>query len=268
MKRSFLFILIIFPLLNACEKEPAFEDFQREDLIRQIGTSELDMQVFTYYNTTYIFEYLTRFSYRKYLYNNQNQLERIEIAQSLNPLSCAIIPGTDFEEGDDPRHAKIGQFIEFEYSGTGNPAKKRSYFNNEDVEQLMTYEIFEYQGDKVVRIDIYNPQDQLTHYYTYQYDSLGNVEQEDYYTMLEGTEAILQSRILSEFDAMHNPFRVFAVEGTPGINTNTNNITRQTTLYYYADEVESYTMENEYEYNDLGYPIRANNLEYIYGEGE
>jgi hypothetical protein len=228
----------------------------------------MEMQVFTYYNGGNIFEYLTRFTYRKYIYNNQNQVERIEIAQSLNPLSCAIIPGTSFEDGDDPRQAPIGQVTEFEYSGTGKLNKKRFYFIQDDSEHLMNYEVPIYDGEKIVRIDVFNPKNQLTHYYTYQYDSRGNVVQEDYYVMQEVDEGVLQSRILSEFDEMHNPFRVFAVECTPGDATNLNNIVRQTTLYYYNEDVESYTQENEYEYNDMGYPVLANNMEYIYGEGE
>lgn len=267
MKRYFLPVIIIYLMLSACEKDPAFEDFQSETLIRQIKATEEDMQVFTYYNTGYIFEFLTRFTYRKYLYKDHNQLDRIEIAMSLNPLSCAIIPGTDFEEGDDPRQARIGQFIEFDYSDAGRLTTKRFYLIQDDVEQLMNYEKFEYQENRVIRKDVYNPQDQLTHYYTYQYDSLGNVEQEDYYSNQEDV-AVLQSRTLSEFDDMHNPLRVFAVEGTPGTNTNENNIVRQTIQYYYTEATESYTITNEYDYNDLGYPIRSNSLEYVYGEEE
>jgi hypothetical protein len=268
MKRYYLFTLLIIPLLFACEKEVVFDNFQSETLLRQVGVTENDMQVFTYHSPGFIFEYLTRYTYRKYLYDDQNKLERVEIAQSLNPLSCAIIPGTDFEDGDDPRQAEIGQFIEFEYSGTGSLSKKKSYYINDNVDQLVSYEVFQYEGDKIVRIDTYTPQGQLTQYHTYQYDSMGNMQQEEYYLIQEADLAVLQSRTLSEFDTMHNPFMVFAVEGTPGINTNKNNTTRKTFIYYFSGTEESYTQETEYEYNDLGYPISANAIEYIYGEGE
>jgi hypothetical protein len=268
MKRYGLLYLSIFLLFSACEKERVSEDFQSETLIRQIGTSEEDMQVFTYHNNRSIFEYLTRFSYRKYLYNDLNQLERINIAQSLNPLSCAIIPGTGFDEGDDPRKAKISQFVKFEYSGSGKLSKTHWYFVNEDVEEYMYSMHFEYDGERVVRVDTYTPQDQLIHYYTYQYDSLGNVDEELYFAMLEGSGAVLQSRTVTEFDTLVNPFRVFAAEGIPGTNTNANNITRTTYFYYYSEIEESYTREFEYEYNSLGYPIMANDVQYMYGEEE
>jgi hypothetical protein len=268
MKRAIFLILILLPLLKACEKENAFEDYQREDLVRQIGTSEMDMQIFTYYSTGNLFEYLTRFTYRKYLYNDHNRLLRVDIAQSLNPLSCAIIPGTGFDEGTDPRQAKISQLIEFDYSGNGKAEKKRSYFIQDDTEQLMQYETFEYEGDKITRIDVFNPQDQLMHFYTFHYDTKGNLDQEGYYIMQESAEGILVSRTISEFDTMHNPLRVFGVECRPGIGTNPNNILRQTVYYDLPEGLESNTLKNVYEYNSLGYPVRVNNVEYAYGEGK
>ncbi len=268
MKRFFLFALAFLLLFNSCEKDNnlIYEDYQSSILIRQIKASEDDMQIITYYNTSSVFEHLQRFSYRKFLYNGQNELMKIEIAMTLNALSCAIIPGTAFEDGDDPRKAKIGQYIEFEYSNEGILKSKNSYFMNDDTPQLMQYEEFEYSQNEVVKINVLNPRDQLTHYYTYLYDQIGNVLEEEHYYMQNGDVAKLQTRILYEYDDKSNPHKVFEHEGTPGINTNTNNITRQTSINYYGEEEQSYTIENVYEYNDLGYPVKKNHLEYIYGE--
>lgn len=268
MKKSVLFTVILILFFNSCEKELVYEDFQSNTLLRQIRGYEDDMQVITYYNTGYIFEHLHRFSYRKFLYNQQNQLMKIEIAMSFNPLSCAIIPGTDFEDGGDPRKAKISQYIEYEYSDLGNLKTKYFYFIIDGNHQLMNYSGYDYENGKVVKIKLFNPQDQFSQYYTYLYDSIGNVSEEEYYFMQDDAVAILQTRILYEYDDKNNPFKIFTVEGTPGINTNRNNITKQTTVSYYAEEEQSYTVENSYEYNELGYPVKVNNFEYIYGEGE
>lgn len=266
MKKILLVTIFLIPLVYACEKESTFDDFQSETHVRQIRFTEDDMQVFTYYNTGKIFEYLTRFTYRKYLYNNAGQLVKIEIAQSLNPLSCAIIPGTGFEEGADPRQAPIGHFVEFDYSGSGRIEKKRSYFNRDGNSQMTAYEVFEYEGDKVVRIEVYNPADQLMNFFTYDYDDRGNVIEELFYIRQNDDEDVLQSRKLSEFDDMNNPLRVLAAEGTPGPNTDMNNIVRQVYKNYYEDQTDSIIWENDYVYNNLDYPIRVNDLEYIYGE--
>ena len=268
MKGSLLLVVTLMLFFNSCEKESVYEDYQSSTLLRQVRGSEEDMQVLTYYNTGYIFEHLDRFSYRKFLYNPQNQLIKIEIAMSFNPLSCAIIPGTDFEDGGDPRKAKMNQYIDYEYSDNGNLKTKNSYFIIDGNNQLMNHSEYEYENEQVVKIKVFNPQDQLSQYYTYLYDSTGNVSKEEYYYTQEGAEAILQTRILYEYDDMNNPFKIFAVEGTPGISTNSNNITKQTIIDYYTEGDQSHTVENSYEYNDLGYPVKANSYEYIYGEGE
>ncbi|HEC45040.1 MAG TPA: hypothetical protein ENI20_19710 [Bacteroides sp.] len=269
MGRLFLSALILILLFNSCEKgnELIYEDYQSNTLLRQVKASEDVIQDITYYNTGYIFEHLQGYSYRMFLYNNQNQLIKIEIAMSLNPFSCLFIPGATFEEGGDPRNANVGQYREFEYSNEGILRSKKSYFINDDTPQLMIYEEFEYNNNEVVKINVFNPQNQLTHYYTFIYDNNGNVLEEDYY-YIEGAEAILQTRISYEYDDKNNPLKVFTVEGIPGINTNNNNITNQTTINYYNEEEYSYTAENLYEYNDLGYPVKVNNLEYIYGKEE
>jgi len=267
MNRIFLFALVLILFFNACDKEGdlVYEDFQGNTLIRQIGETEDEMQVITYYNTGYIFEHLQRFSYRKFIYNQKNQLIKIEIALSFNPLSCAIVPGASFTDGDDPRKAKIGRYLEFEYSNEGKLKRRNFYFINDDNPQLTNYEEYEYNNDYIVKINVFNPQDQLTHYSTYSYDSNGNVSEVEFHYMQDG-DAKLQTRVLYEYDDKNNPFKVFAVEGTPGVNTNKNNITKQTTMYYYGEEEQSDTVEYTYEYNDLGYPVKANNVEYTYGE--
>ncbi len=267
MKRLLIPAMLVL-FLGSCEKEKetVYEDYQSNTLLRQIKTAESDMEVFTYYNTGGIFEHVQLFSYRKFLYDEQNRLTKIEIAQSLNPLSCAIIPGTDFEAGDDPRKAKVGQITEFDYTEAGTFDTKRYYYMDNDNKVLMNYEEYEYENNKVVKISLYNPQDQLTYYRTYLYNNNGNVSEEKFYYMEDGGTASLQSKTLYLYDDKNNPFKVFAVEGTPGRNTNENNITRQITISYYSGEESSYTVDYTYEYNELGYPVKVNGLEYIYGE--
>lgn len=270
MKKVF-YVSFLFLVLLSCEKEKdnIIEDYQSETLIRQIGETEEFMQIFTYYNTRNIYEYLQRFTYRKYIYNNREQLEKIEIAQSFNPLSCAIIPGTSFADGDDPRNAPIGHYIEFEYT-TDNKIKRRShYFMVEEKSELMSYEVFDYDDNFVTRINIFNIQDELTQFHDFEYDMSGNVSVEDYYFYsVDSINATLASRREFEYDNKLNPFQVFDVEGFPGRGTNPNNITKEITSYFYNNEQDSYSTEYNYEYNALGFPVLVNDVEYIYGEDE
>ena len=268
MKKLLAFSLIIFSLFISCEKEKnnLFNDYQSETLIRQIGATENDMQIFTYYNTGNIYEYLQRYIYQKYSYNSDNQLIKIEIAMTLNPLSCAIIPGTSLEDGDDPRSAKIGQFIDIEYEDNGKLKSRKSYYYNDDVPVLYTTELFDYENSKIVKRSLYNPTGKLTQYYTYVYDNNGNVTTESYYYNNDDTGPELQSNIVYEYDDKNNPLIVFAVEGIPGQGTNINNIIKRTDISFYSDEPQYYTVENNYDYNELGYPIKVNNIDYMYGK--
>lgn len=269
-KACLLAIAVLALVLISCEKkqsETVYEDFQSSTLLRQVGETEEDMQILTYYNTGKIFEHLGRFSYRKFIYNSNQKLEKIEIALSNNPLSCAIIPGATFEDGGDPRKAEVGQFIELSYTSDGKIARKDHYYYHEDIPILMVYEIPEYDGNNIVASRIYNPQDQLTQYRTFQYDAKGNVSIEEYYYVAGQNEIIPQNRIEYEYDNKKNPFSVFAVEGSPGQSSNPNNIKKETITNFYEDVDEEYvyTVVNTYEYNDKNYPIKVNDITYTYG---
>jgi hypothetical protein len=70
------------------------------------------------------------------------------------------------------------------------------------------------------------------------------------------------------FDSEQNPYKLFAKLMIPGINTNQNNIIRETyTIHLTAaqgsDNVQ--VTDNIYEYNAAGYPTSKNgNISYIY----
>jgi hypothetical protein len=67
---------------------------------------------------------------------------------------------------------------------------------------------------------------------------------------------------------MHNPFIAFKRLITPGINTNPNNITKETYTIHF--EVDKWTQQvtitnNSYEYDHRGYPVKVNGeAEYVY----
>lgn len=268
--RKLLIITLSILTFISCEEEPVYEDFQSPSLIRQIGETEGNMRVITYYNTGKVFEDLNRFSYRKYTYNDLGQLSKIEIAQSLNPLSCAIIPGATFDEGDDPRKAPFGMKLEFEHDENGNVLKKSQYIINDGHAQLMHYNTFEIYENNIVRVDLYDINNTLIHYSIFTYDSKGNLTSDkQYYHYNNSSEDEIQSLATYDYDNKKNPFTVFRDEYQPGIYTSPNNVLRVTRYYYFQGEVnDTMSYENSYEYNDLGYPVMVNNIVYTYGEDE
>lgn len=269
MKRIYPLAFLILIFLS-CEKvkNDVDKDYQSSTLIRQIGETEDQMQIFTYHNNGKIYEYLQRFGYNKYIYNDQNQLIKIEIAQSINPLSCAIIPGTTFTDGDDPRKAPVGRYVEFEYTSDNKIKRRLNYHILDGSAELLNYEEFEYENNRVKRISFFNIKNELTYYRIFEYDNNENVLSVENYYYSDVSNVTLESRQVYEYDNKHNPFQVFKVEGTPGRNTNNNNITKETYSYYYENEETLNITNFQYEYNELEYPILVNNVEYIYGKDE
>lgn len=268
MKKIILATFVLCLALSCEKKDDPFNDFQSSTLIRQIGESEEFMQIFTYNSSGEIYEYLQRYMYCKYQYNDKQQLTKVEISQTVNPLSCAIIPGASLEDGDDPRKVPPSRITQFEYNTNGNLNQKDIYFVNEGVQQRIQYFTFEYENNMIKKVNSYNNQDILTQYSTFEYDSRGNVVKEDSYYIDQDENATLNFTSIFELDNKKNPFRIFKNEGAPGRNTNPNNILKETTTYFYDGASDSYSNEYVYDYNVDGFPIKVNDVVYIYGEDQ
>jgi len=175
-------------------------------------------------------------------------------------------PGSVNETFTDPRKAKIMEYSEFEYDNTGRLTRKLHYFINNGNDQLVSYQTYEYDSIQIVRLNICNPQGQINQYHDYQYDGNGNVTTDDYYLTESGSGAKLQSHSVFEFDDKKNPYIIFAEEGKPGLFTNRNNIVKETSVFYNAGGESQNSVQNTFEYNTLGYPVKANDLVYSYDE--
>jgi hypothetical protein len=169
-------------------------------------------------------------------------------------------------EEEDPRKAKISNYTEFEYNTSGKLSKKLYYIINTDTPELTSYELFEYDSTNIIKISLYNPENQLSLYQTFKYDEVGNVIRVEFYILENYENVLLQNYSIYEFDNQKNPFTIFSNEGIPGVFTNKNNITKTTTINYYSGVENSNSNVYSYEYNDAGYPVKVNNEDYLYGQ--
>jgi hypothetical protein len=262
--KKFQLPLMIILCLFSCKKEKSENLCNNNSLISQVKIEDEILQGLTYNSNCVIYESVQPYSYKKYTYDTQNRLIKTEQAISFNPLSCVMIPGMSEEE--DPRKAKISNYTEFEYNTSGKLSKKLYYIINTDTPELTSYELFEYDSTNIIKISLYNPENQLSLYQTFKYDEVGNVIRVEFYILENYENVLLQNYSIYEFDNQKNPFTIFSNEGIPGVFTNKNNITKTTTINYYSGVENSNSNVYSYEYNDAGYPVKVNNEDYLYGQ--
>jgi hypothetical protein len=265
--RKFIFFSILALMLFSCKKEPAAVPCNSEVLLIQVKADNAPVQELTYKGCN-LYESVEEYSYKRYTYNSQDLLVKTEQALLFNPTACYIQPGAmDNRSVTDPRKAKFTQYYTYAYDNSLRLAKVSYYFIKSDNSELIYYQTFEYEGGYLKRNNLFSPQEFLTNYTLYTYDNNSNVTKEDNFIIDNGVDFKLFSTKKYEYDTKHNPFYAFAVEGIPGINTNKNNILKETSAYFYEGGPVEDSIQNTLYYNELGYPSKINNREYIYAGG-
>jgi hypothetical protein len=108
----------------------------------------------------------------------------------------------------------------------------------------------------------------ITGYIDYSYDAKGNLIKEMLYNIPSAgvTELITTTQYI--FDSQLNPYKPISKLKIPGIDTNPNNIVKETYTIHLAQGQgtdSGQVTETTYEYNGLGYPVTKNgNIKYIY----
>lgn len=108
---------------------------------------------------------------------------------------------------------------------------------------------------------MHNETGEITQYYSYEYDSKGNVKNEKHYSYLFSQSA--EPRIINEnsfkYDNKNNPFKIFQALGNPGLYSDTNNVIEVNTKRYEMTPgiPETSTSYTSYEYNKYDYPVKV-----------
>jgi hypothetical protein len=263
MKNYTLLIIIVILCFNTCKKENENENLcYSNTLISQVNSGDLAVHGLTYNNNCLIYESTEPFLYKRFAYDAKNCLKKVELAYSFSRFSCVMVPGQSPES--DPRKAEVSQYSEFEYDDAQRLTKKLNYFINSGYPELISYQTYDYENNHILKSSTFNPQGLLTLYHDYAYDDSDNITRDDLYTNYSIIKLV--QTIIYEFDNKKNPYQVFACEGIPGIYTNKNNITKETSISYNGVTESGITRQNIYEYNSLGYPVKINGLDCKYGK--
>lgn len=209
--------------------------------------------------------------WKKFYYNELKQLIKEEV--SMNPNSLSSSRPVNPEDGFvDPEKAGISMYSEYEYNIEGLLIKQINYAPKDGPDEIRSIVTYEYNDQNLAsRMLMHNNKAVVTQFRTYQYDSKGNVMEEDYYTYLfipEGAGPRHINRTMFEYDTYSNPYRIFEQSGSPGIFRNPNNITKTTTIHFGTEPgiPPVYTSTRSYEYDETtGYPVRViDGEEFIY----
>jgi len=263
MRKFSVLIIVVLLSFTKCSKEIYTENLcSSPTLISQVNSGDLAIHGLTYNSNCLISESTEPFKYRKFTYDAQNILQKVEVAYSFNAFSCVMIPGQSLES--DPRKASISEYSLFEYNNDLKISKKLNYFINNGNSKLTSFQTYDYKENSIIRLSTFNAQGSLIEYHDYSYDNNENILKDDQYefnSVLKHTNTKTY-----EYDNKINPYHVFVYEGIPGKYTNINNIIKETVFLYNGTSQSQNTTINEYSYNSLDYPVKINGLVCIYGK--
>ena len=169
------------------------------------------------------------------------------------------------------QNSVIDSYSLYHYDKASRLSETEHYFKETGAKfEYRSMTTFEYKGAYIVRENLHDPKGQITQYHVYTYDKNGNVSNNKHYSNLFGSKDELRSETIFKYDNYKNPYRIFNISGSPGFNTNVNNIIETNTIRYEdIPGVDKQTSSKTfYEYNKNGYPIKEitvnNEIDYNY----
>jgi hypothetical protein len=264
-----IFSAILMLIIVSCTKDDV--PSTTNGLLKKVKNGDFITTVISYNNFNLISEVNSTSFWRKFYYNDQNQLIKEEIAVNPDMLSSSM-PSSQTHEFVDPDKVGISMYRLFEYENNGFLSRQLNYVPKDGQDELRSIITFEYNANNLIeKLLLHDSDAELTQFRTYQYDSDSNVIEEDYYSYLfipEGTGPKHLSKTTFEFDSYLNPYKIFEKSSSPGLSTNKNNITKSTTINYdpVPGQAPTTTSQISYEYNEkTRYPTRViGGEEFIY----
>jgi hypothetical protein len=264
MALMFFFSFIFF----SCEKDKQVIIENKDiPLISKVLIGGETYLEYSYNEANLVTEEKSKFHYAKHIYNEKNQLIESDFYWDISMASnnrSVIEAALNRKEWVNPDNTPKSISHKFEYNSK-QQLIRISYIR--PLVNITDFVEFLYENDRIVRATGYY-NNSISGYTDYLYDNDGNIIRQTKYFVSSAGIAELSTTTEYEYDNMQNPYQSLKRLITPGIYTNTNNITKETlTINFDVDPSTEKVQitENSYEYNDMGYPIKVNGLtEYVY----
>ena len=262
-------IILLVSVSLSCKKEGVMiPDMVKVPLIKGVRAADQPQFEYIYNYARLVSEEKGKYSYTNYNYNEQNQLVTTDyyINRALLSSDQNLLESALNQQGlMNLVSTELGGTMRYEYNASGQLVKTVTLRPLEG-----TSEYSEYRYDDTDRIgrEILYWDSNVLGYIDYIYDDRGNLISEALYSISSSGLAELNTTTQYEFDNKQNPFRSFQRLLSPGINTNPNNITKETyTIHQVQGEGSDIVQVTSisYVYSSLGFPVRKNGtVEYIY----
>lgn len=257
---AILFVILAFA---SCERIEFPAGDTNGTLLKQLSAGGEVFYEYTYNSADLIREEKSKFHYSKYSYNRKNQLIQADHYFDLRMASSnwyVLEDALNRTEWVSPENTERSTWSTYEYDLKGRLEKVVNRTND-------NYSRYTYENGRIVKRTSYH-ENKASFYQKFYYDVSGNLVKTERYNLLANGDAELSTTTEYEFDNKHNPYLTFRKLMTPGQNTNTNNIIKETyTLYFEVDDFIQpiQVTEYEYEYNSDGFPVkRSDGFEYVY----
>lgn len=271
--KTITFFLLFTSILLSCKKE---------DLTHGTGSSAVpDMPVlskvlidnqsaseFLYNDTNMIWQEKTRLDLTIHHYNSKGQLATSEFYGNddalSNDQSVSQTAMTQAAWVTQASGKKIG-IIMYEYNNNGQLSKSTSTHPSLT---CVEYSLYTYDyNNRITRQTMYWDE-VATGYIDYTYDTKGNLACETLYSTPSTGDPVAINSTKYSFDGAPNPYRMTSKLQVPGINSNINNIVRETNTIFIPAAIGSNNVtvtDNTYTYNTSGYPVSKNgNMTFVY----
>lgn len=262
-------ILLFAVIFYSCEKETyEIDTDSHEPRLIKIKIANLPFYEYAYTSDDMVSEEKSNYDFTNFIYNELAQIVKVDYYSDFSLLSedeKVLEKALNNKGLLNILDSEKGGILEYKYDNSGK--LKNSYFlqpagSNHEYSQF-TYD----DNGKIVRQTLFWD-NKKAGYIEYIYDNAGNLIMETLYSIIPDDIPELSTTTEYEFDNYKNPFKSDYKLFIPGMNTNTNNIVKETLTIHFkpgegTDIVQ--TTINSYEYNKRGYPVRKNgNIEYAY----
>lgn len=262
---SLLFVSIFY----SCKKDEQLIIGNNDvPLLSKVIIADQPYHEYLYNDANLISEEKSKFDFTMHQYNDKNQLVTTDyygddaILSSSPEVQETVLNRKDWV---NPDNSEKGGSVKYEYNNNEQLIKttfSRPLVSNTEYSEF-TYDV----DDRISRQTLYW-ENKISGYIDYLYDGSGNLIKEILYYVPSTGVAEMSTITRYEFDNKQNPYKSFNSLMTPGINTNRNNIIRETyTIHFKVDQGPETVQitETSYAYNDKGYPIRKNGtVGYVY----